>query len=956
MRALSDICRRLTVLAAILGGSAILAWTSLGRWALPEVGPRQPDYFNLLVSGFQKGSLALDIEVPESLRGKADLRDPSKRPPDVDVPHDVSFKDGHYYLYFGVVPSVLLFWPFRVLTGHDLPLVLGSLAFGIGAYLVTAALWLKIVHDKFPRAGLATRVAGIAALCLAGGQWVLARRISIWEPSIIAGNFFLVCMLASGYRALHASRNPTGWLAISGLCLGLAVGSRPSLMAAGPGLGCLVIAVGCARGNDGRRPRLGCTAKAAVEAGLPLTVVVAALLAYNWARFGSPFEFGLNYQLTSTLHARHFSLSYIPYNIYAYFSSAPQWGRYFPFVHPIAQGAMPSGYYGKEFVYGALVICPVIWWVLLAPLATRHADQNLRSFMAMLACVGFCETFVLLSFDTAAARYETDFLPWWVWLGTLSCGILEDRLRSLGRTGLARVLQSAFCASAAFSCFLAFCVSCELHDILRIQNPGAYRALSRAFNIPAAIFEHMTGFKGGAVTMNVSFARHPSGSYEPLVVTGVEYQKDYLYLFYQSDRVVKFCYQHPGEPLASSADVPFEPGRTYPVRVEFPSLYPPEGYCAFDGWEHPEIESLKHWVKVDFNGQTVLIDSRTSNEASPGSLQIGRDRDGTCGALFSGRISDVRRAGWARPEVDLTPPGEYEISIALPQAALPYTQPLLTAGRSGKADLVGLRMDDHAHYRFTYESWGKGLWLGESLPVPPDRLISARIRMGAALGLDPSSPLGILARSVVVWKDGVPVCWHHTGYPLDPSPQVRLVSNAIGSSIMAPEFQGRLVAANRSPRVFAWRTGPFTSLEMDLGGRGQGTEPVLATGVRGRADLLAIEWLPNSSARLLYDHWGLVPISSDAFEWKDSPIHRVQLEMPSLPALDSGHGSVGDAGPLKVSVDGEVVWAANVPFFCAASDSVSLCQNSSGFSTAATELSCAVIGLRQDIPLKAETR
>jgi hypothetical protein len=33
-----------------------------------------------------------------------------------------------------------------------------------------------------------------------------------------------------------------------------------------------------------------------------------------------------------------------------------------------------------------------------------------------------------------------------------------------------------------------------------------------------------------------------------------------------------------------------------------------------------------------------------------------------------------------------------------------------------------------------------------------------------------------------------------------------------------------------------------------------------------------------------------------------------------------------------------------------------LCQNSSGFSTAATELSCAVIGLRQDIPLKAETR
>lgn len=954
MRFVSDTCRRLAVLAVIVGGSAVIAWTSLGRWRLPEIGPRQSDYFNLLVSGFQKGSLALDIDVPDALKGTADLRDPAKRPPNVDVPHDVSFKDGHYYLYFGVVPSVLLFWPFRVLAGHDLPLVLGSLAFGIGAYLVAASLWLRVVRDKFPRAGIATRVAGIAALGLAGGQWVLARRISIWEPSIIAGNFFLVCMVAGGYRALHSARNSMVWLAVSGLSLGLAVGSRPSLGAAGAGLACLVLAAALRKGADERRPGIGRAIKASVAAGLPLAVIGVGLLAYNWARFGSPLEFGLNYQLTTTQHSRHFSLSYIPYNFYAYFSSAPQWGRYFPFVHPIAHRAPPAGYYGKEFVYGTLVVCPVIWWALLAPMMVRSADRDLRWFIAMLACVAVPTTLVLLCFDTAAARYEADFLPWWVWLGTLAWAILEDRLGSLGRPGLAQALQTAFCASVAYSCFLAFCASAELHDILRTQNPDAYRALSRVFNIPTAIYERVTGYRGGAVTMNVKFAQHCSGSYEPLLVTGVEYQKDYLYLFYQSDHVVRFCYQHPGEQILTSADVALEPGRIYPLRIECPSLYPPEGYPAFDGWAPTEVESLKHWVRVVFDGKTVLTDSRSANDASPGSMQIGSDRDGTCGTLFSGTITDVRREGWVRPQSDLSPPGEYEITVALPQVALPYDQPLLTAGMSGKADLVGIKMDDPEHYRFTYESWGLDFWQSEPFAVPPDRLISSRIRLGPALGIDPSSQLGILARSVVIWNDHAPVGWHHTGYPLDPSPVVRLMSNAIGSSLMAPEFQGRFVAAAKSPLSFAWRAGPIAALEMDVGGRGQGAEPLLTTGASGQADMLAVEWLRNGEARLLYDHWGAAPVTSGVFKWADSSIHRVRLEVPSLAALDSGKGSTGDNGTLRVSVDGEIVWMRTVPFYHADSSSVSLGRNSSGFSTAASELRCVVIGIRQQMRKTAE--
>jgi hypothetical protein len=942
-----NIWRHWALIAAILGGSAAIAWTSLGRWEWPAIGPKQLDYYNLLVSGFRKGSLALDIEVPEALKHVENPWDPSKRPPDVGAPHDVSYYNGHFYLYFGVVPAVVLFLPFRLLTGRDLPLVLGSLAFEIGSFLVAACLWLRIVRDHFPRAGSVTRVAGIAALGLAGGQWVLARRISIWEPPIIAGNFFMVCMLASGYRALHA-RNPWGWLAASGLALGLATGSRPGLIAAAPGLACLALAVGFGDGSQRWRVPVRRTAMAALSAGLPLAAVVAGLLAYNQARFGNPFEFGLNYQLTSASNARHFSPSYIPFNSFTYFLAAPQWGRYFPFVHPIVRRAMPSGYYEYEFVYGALIVCPVIWWGLLAPAWLRRAEGGLRSFVWMLLAVALGTTLVLMCFDTAAARYEADFLPWWVWLAALGWCLLEDRLASRGGKGLLWASRLAFGASAAFSCVVAFCASAELHGILESQNPAAYVGLSRFFNAPTALAERLSGYRGGAVTMNLSFAKRPLESFEPLVVTGVVYQKDYVYLYYQSDNVVRFCYSHPGDPVASSADVSIQPGRSYPLRIECPSLYPPEGHPAFNGWGPAEVDAYKRWVRIDFNGQTVLIDSRRSNDASPGTLQVGEDRGGIYGRRFAGRITQVRREGWTRPGGDLGPAGDFVLSVALPPVRPANNQPLVSAGAPGSADILGLRMDDPDHYMFVYESWGAGIWQSRPFDAPSDRLVSVRVRLGASLGLDEGSPLGILGRSVVVWRDGAPVWWRHSPRDLGPNPRISLMSNAAGSSVMASDFQGRFVSARRIPLDAAWHPGPFAALELELGGRGSGNEPLLATGRKGRSDTLVVRWLAGGRARLLYDHWDAVPKRSEAFDWSELVTHRLRLEMPSVEGLGTADGTGSGEGPLRASVDGVSVWETSVSYYPAASDTLAVGRNASGCSSAGPELRCAVLDIRQD--------
>jgi hypothetical protein len=950
----SEAGQRLTILCTILFGAATIAWTALGEWKLPSIGPRQQDYYNLLVSGFRQGSLALDIEVPEEIKSAKDPWDPLERPP-VHTPADVSYFGGRYYLYFGVAPAVVLFWPFRAVTGHDLPLVYGTLAFSLGGFVVATWLWLRITRDHFPRVSLLTRCAGILALGMAGGQLVLVRRISIWEPSIVAGHFFMVCMIASGYCALR-SRRPCCWLAVSGLSLGLAVGSRPTLAVGGAALGIIVLVVGAEiHASQGSIGFLRRAASAILAAGLPLAVIVAGLLTYNHARFGNPFEFGIRYQLSAVnlTKARLFSTSYARYNFSNYFLRSPQWGRYFPFLHPVvAPPAAPAGYYGSEFVYGALVVCPVLWWALCLPAVfwRRLRGPDLAIFASALAALAVATTLVLLCFNTATARYEVDFLPWWVWLSLISWAGLERTLSASGsrRAAVVRTLRAAFCASALASVALAFCASADLHGILIFENPRAYRLISRVFDAPTALAERLSEFRGGPIEMDVTFVKRPHGTSEPLVVAGVEYQKDYIFVRYNSDTIVNFGFMPSGGSEIVGPDVSIEPGHRYRMRIECGSLYPPEGHPFFNGWSEMDVHSLKRWTTIELDQHAVYSERTFGHDASPGTIQIGKDRTvGLYAKSFSGLISNVSWARWTQPQIDLSPNGDFIFRLTLTGADEPITQPLVIAGRTGNADLLGVKTVDRLHYALVYECWGGGLWQSEPITMPEARTISLRVRFGPLLRIEEDSPLAILRRSLVVWQDDSIIWWHRTMRPLDPHPRIGFSENTIGSSAMAPAFQGKRDIAARSKPPEAWRKGPFPALEIDLAGRGGGSEPVVVTGYHGHADTLAINWLPNNQAELIYDHSGGAVKISPIFNWPDGGIHRLNVSLPSFPMLDAPQGPEVGTGVIQIGLDGRELWKQVAQYFPAQSKSLTIGRNGVSSSFASEEMQCVVVDLNQ---------
>src|ERR1700683_4091094 len=77
------------------------------------------DYYNLLVQGFRDGHLYLKKEVPARFARLADPYDSDANSAYLGMPYsmgDQSYYKGHLYLYFGVTPVLILFWPFLALT------------------------------------------------------------------------------------------------------------------------------------------------------------------------------------------------------------------------------------------------------------------------------------------------------------------------------------------------------------------------------------------------------------------------------------------------------------------------------------------------------------------------------------------------------------------------------------------------------------------------------------------------------------------------------------------------------------------------------------------------------------------------------------------------------------------------------------------------------------------------
>ena len=211
----------------------------------------------------------------------------------------------------------------------------------------------------------------------------LLRRPAVWEEAIVAGFCFAMAGVYLAVQAIARRRASIGRLALMSLCFGLAAGSRPPLIA----IGVLIVPVYLAlRNTDPRRPLLAALV-------VPVAACVLLLLAYNFARFGSPLEVGQSYQLSEETqlagahagipHQQFLSgpvgrdlqfdkLSYLPPNLWYYGISPPRPTILFPFLalapppltYPLGY---PAGYAPPEVTGGVLVMTPILLFAFALP-------------------------------------------------------------------------------------------------------------------------------------------------------------------------------------------------------------------------------------------------------------------------------------------------------------------------------------------------------------------------------------------------------------------------------------------------------------------------------------------------------------------------------------------------------------------------------------------------------------
>lgn len=320
------------------------------------------DVFIKTFDALQHGQAHLRMDVSPELAAltESEVYDNSLRT-EKGIPYawDHAFKDGKYYSYFGITPIVTLYYPMYWLT-HQLP----TLRWAIMFYAVLAAAFtcLAVISGVtllVKKPNFLMLCLSLPASVLTAGIFYTVQYFGIYVLPLVSAICFLMLSLWQGFTAC---RTETKWkmyahFACSGLALGLCAGARPSIAISAAILIPLFLGILMNREEKWKQKLLKAGAFA-----VPLFAVVAGLLVYNQARFGSFTDFGAQYQLTvSNINANQIRLYAIPEGIYHYMLQPPDIKGTFPFVGFSWQGF--ANYERYRFTYPNVGI---LWVPMLA--------------------------------------------------------------------------------------------------------------------------------------------------------------------------------------------------------------------------------------------------------------------------------------------------------------------------------------------------------------------------------------------------------------------------------------------------------------------------------------------------------------------------------------------------------------------------------------------------------------
>src|SRR5262245_30462744 len=172
--------RAVAVGAVLAAVCAFYFWTTISNYHPYQFGA--PGYHNLLADAFLAGQLPLLVQPRPELLALEDRYDPRQNRRYRH--HDLSLYRDKYYLYWGPVPALVLFAPYKAALGRYLDQNLAVPLFCFGGLLWSGALLLLLTRTYVPETPWWMRLIAICALALSNVAPFLIRRPEVYEVAI----------------------------------------------------------------------------------------------------------------------------------------------------------------------------------------------------------------------------------------------------------------------------------------------------------------------------------------------------------------------------------------------------------------------------------------------------------------------------------------------------------------------------------------------------------------------------------------------------------------------------------------------------------------------------------------------------------------------------------------------------------------------------------------------------
>lgn len=255
---------------------------------------RHHNQYQLLADAFLKGQLYLDVPVDPRLAAMKNPYDFKARE-ELNLDEDSggwdhAFYKGHYYVYFGAVPALIIFLPYQLIVGKSLAAYHATQIFSALFIVGLFALFFFLAKKFFSRMSFGVYLSAAVALSLVSISYC-TEAPALYCTASSSGLCMEVWSVYFFARAAWSDDSRRKFFAeiFFGAALGaLAFGCKPTVALAN----FLVLPL-LPKFFSKDDPR-----KIFIVLGVPYAITAAALMAYNFLRFDNVFEFGQAYQLT----------------------------------------------------------------------------------------------------------------------------------------------------------------------------------------------------------------------------------------------------------------------------------------------------------------------------------------------------------------------------------------------------------------------------------------------------------------------------------------------------------------------------------------------------------------------------------------------------------------------------------------------------------------------------------